>query len=249
MSRASGEFFQAVDGLRHAVEREFRGNSYYLLANQVIELREILQHKDGVGSQLNGAHANFVSTLDAVRKCAEAELFDNRFYLVAHKLDVLTFLGRRFYANGAGAITASKSGVGANGASNGATVLMLEELAAAAKVRRLHLAGGAEAVTAAQPQMLANGEAEGEAPARVSGSSPVREPWKRWTPPAFLSKPFRQLSPSVYRRIWDHRPLKSMLMQSPAPAPLGRPKKRPPRERFVLPRQRMIARPLQPAKR
>jgi hypothetical protein len=247
MSRASGEFFQAVDGLRQAVEKEFRGNDYYLLANQVIELREILHAKHGAGPQANGAHANFVSTLDAVRRCAEAELFDNRFYLVAHKLDVLTFLGRRSYGNGA--IAASKSGVGATGGANGATVHILEELAAAMKVRGLHQAGGAEAVTVEQPQRVANGEIEGEAPARVAGASAVRELWKRWRPPAFLSKPSRQLSLSIYRRIWDHRPLKSMLMQSPGSAALGRPKKRPPRERFVLPRQRMTVRPLQPAKR
>jgi hypothetical protein len=251
MSRASGEFFQAVDGLRQAVEREFIGNDYYLVANQVTELGEILCDKTAA-PQADGMQVNFALALDAVRKRTETELFDNRSYIVAHKLDVLSFLGRRFYGHthgGNGAIGQSKaraslsSHASADGRVNGAAVGNFEGLAAAAKARTLNANG------LGTPEMHANGEVEGEAPAHVPDPSSIRQPWTRWSPPAFLSKPFRRSSPPAYRRIWDHRPLKSVFVAPPASSAPVRPKKKPPRERFILPRQRMIPRPLQPAKR
>jgi hypothetical protein len=261
MPRASGKFFQAVAELRQAVEREFRDNKYYLLSNQVSELREILNRDNGPGAQATGIHHDFASTLDAVRMCAEAELFDDRFYLVAHKLDVLNFLGRRPYEcanNNNGAMSHPNGQIGSAGALNGASIHRFEKLAATAKARRSYAGGslnGSDShstatIRASQPKILAIGEVEGETPSHVADPGSVREPWKKWRPPAFLSKPLRRFpSPAVYRRVWDHRPLKPMLMEPPATVARMRPKKKPPRERFVLPRQRMIARPLQPAKR
>jgi hypothetical protein len=237
MPPASGEFFQVIDGLHQAVEREFKGNDYYLMAHQVIELREILHGQDA-RPQSSDAYAGFSSTLDALRKQAEAELLDNRFYLVSHKLDVLGFLGRRSHVQNGNGVTMTANNTGLNGVSHGADGHGFEAPGRSADEE--------------QPATFANGELEGEAPARVPdyGSGRARDPWKRWSPPPFLSKPLRVFPlPPVYRRVWDHRPLKAALIGPPALVAPARPKKPPPRERFVLPRQRMIARPLQPAKR
>ncbi len=163
MTQASSELFQAVDSLCHAVEAEFTGNGYYLAASQVTELRELLGPGNTNLSHINGVHLNFAMSLDAVRKRVDAELLDNRFYLVAHKLDVLAFLGTCFSKNEEVSHPAIVKVV-----AEGSNMRSFEDLAAAAKARveASALAAGipgplpSAPSAAAQPEVLADGELE-----------------------------------------------------------------------------------------
>lgn len=138
MRRASGELFQAVEGLRRAVEAEFTDNSYYLLSQQVAEVYELLGWDIDNARIFNGAHPRFTLALNDVRRRVEEELFDNRFYLVAHKLDVLSFLsGQLGVGSGAGAAT-SDSIRHASSPPTGAPMdgrRSFDDLAAASKAR------------------------------------------------------------------------------------------------------------------
>jgi hypothetical protein len=170
MTRASSELFQAVDGLRQAVEAEFTGNGYYLAASQITELRELLGEDAGPVASANGNRSSFARSLDAVRKRADAELLDNRYYLVAHKLDVLAFLETRYAKSGEGDnITAplpAAPAVSAAVAQNGTRTF--DALASLAKARvdqsaRVLGASGHQPSApnpAAQPEVIADGELE-----------------------------------------------------------------------------------------
>jgi hypothetical protein len=161
MTRASSELFQAVDGLRQAVEAEFTGNGYYLAASQITELRELLGQDPGPVSHANGSRLSFAMSLDAVRKRADAELLDNRYYLVAHKLDVLAFLETRYGKNGKAPIAATPAAT-QNGTRS------FEALASLAKARVEQSARVLGASwhqpsapnPAAQPEVIADGELE-----------------------------------------------------------------------------------------
>ncbi len=151
MTRASETLFQAVDGLYQAAEAEFTGNGYYLVASQLTELREILGPDSGSLSHANGVRLNFLSSLEAVRRQADAELLGNRHYLVAHKLDVLALLGSRF--------SKSEDAVASKTVASEKGPRTFDVLAAAAKAR-VEASASALSVTAAQPEVLADGELE-----------------------------------------------------------------------------------------
>ncbi|MGO9475789.1 MAG: hypothetical protein ACLPWS_20645 [Rhodomicrobium sp.] len=88
MTGTSGDFLQAVYGLRKAAEAEFSGNEYYRVANEIAGLAELAGwDKDAPAGK--GAAYGFASMLAEVRKLAAAGVPANRHSLVAHKLDVL----------------------------------------------------------------------------------------------------------------------------------------------------------------
>ncbi|MGO9983029.1 MAG: hypothetical protein ACLPIX_02315 [Rhodomicrobium sp.] len=90
MTGSSGEFLQAVYGLRKAAEAEFSGNTYYRVANHIAGVIELVGWGDGGGVPLgNQAAYGFATSLAAVRKQLEASASGNRFSLIANQLDEL----------------------------------------------------------------------------------------------------------------------------------------------------------------
>src|SRR5258706_5249354 len=92
MDHGSEDLYRAVRNLLKAAEVEFAGNSYYLVSNDITGLIELI----GLGKE-NAPAANdlvmeFSAALHDVRRLAETGLSGNRFYLVSHKLEELSFL-------------------------------------------------------------------------------------------------------------------------------------------------------------
>ncbi len=86
----------AILVLRRAVEAELKGNSYYLVAQHVMELGELVPNgKNGVARHVDAF--SFATALDHVRKHAERDLTGNVYYMFAHKLDVLSFVTNGIY--------------------------------------------------------------------------------------------------------------------------------------------------------
>jgi hypothetical protein len=90
MTEAPADLLQAVYGLKRAAEAEFQGNGYYLVANEIAGLIEVLGGDVTPVPPINGAVHGFASALGDVRKAAESSLSGNSYYLASHRLDVLS---------------------------------------------------------------------------------------------------------------------------------------------------------------
>jgi len=89
MTGASEELLQAVYGLRKAAEAEFKGNTYYQVANQINGLIEQFGWGGRSVSAGKGAAYGFASMLADVRKIVETSTSGNRYYMMAHELNLL----------------------------------------------------------------------------------------------------------------------------------------------------------------
>src|SRR5258706_7951761 len=92
MDHGSEDLYRVVRNLRKAAEVEFAGNSYYLVSNEITGLIELIGWGKENAPTANDLVKEFFAALHDVRRLAETELSGNRFYLVSHKLEELSFL-------------------------------------------------------------------------------------------------------------------------------------------------------------
>lgn len=80
-------------------QAELTGNTYYMVSQKLIELREIVLNGDSShdceADKSPQRLIGLAPVIVSLRAKIESELRDNRYYLAAHKLDVLAFIARR----------------------------------------------------------------------------------------------------------------------------------------------------------
>ena len=189
MTRAFKTVFEALTGVRRAIYAGLHGNAFYLALQQITELSEIIGREDRRSySNANGQQEpRLQHSLEVLRKAMEAEIFDNRFYIATHKLDVLSFLSSRIALKTE--MTENSGAPNPHGAmamrpaTSAAAERSFDELASASAARvRTSAASlgilprqGAGASVIAPPASQAETLADGELERRSSGSLHTRE--------------------------------------------------------------------------
>ncbi len=86
----------AVSNIRREAQAELGGDTYYMVAQKLTELREIILNGCGDDVYRNEDFrprlVGLSPALSSLRTKIETELRDNRYYLATHKLDVLAFI-------------------------------------------------------------------------------------------------------------------------------------------------------------
>lgn len=93
MSTISADLLRAISRLRKATQAELHGNAYYLAANQIANLSELMGAGDASADPpSNSGAGGFVAALASLRAQVEKQLSGNVFYLASWRLDELAFL-------------------------------------------------------------------------------------------------------------------------------------------------------------
>ncbi len=99
MKRGSSSLASAISDLRREAEAGLRDNVYYLTAQKLNELSEIINGRNGAEPPAaDGASQRLIGfgpALEALRAKLDTELKDNRYYLASHKLDVIALIAAR----------------------------------------------------------------------------------------------------------------------------------------------------------
>lgn len=94
MSEISADLLQAMGRLRKAAQTELTDNAYYLAANRIADLMEMLGAGDvNADVATNGHAASFDDALADLRIEAEKQLSGNIFYMMSNRLEDLVTLG------------------------------------------------------------------------------------------------------------------------------------------------------------
>ncbi len=99
MNESDRALAAAIFQVAREAEAELTGNVYYMVTQKLTELREIVL--SGVSDPSAGRAPGdmkligLAPAMTSLKSKMETGLQDNRYYLAAHKLDVMTFIARR----------------------------------------------------------------------------------------------------------------------------------------------------------
>lgn len=145
MTSGSNGLFSALAHLNREAEAMLDGNNYYLAAQKLLELKEVLGLPMGVaGAAADKPLIGVQPAIQALRVKFGEELTDNRYYLAAHKLDIIAYIAER-----AEAVKPAKGVPEKAAAPQPVTAKSFDDLAQEAQARVASVMTAADAVTPA----------------------------------------------------------------------------------------------------